>query len=513
MKLFSFTVSPAKPWLMLPVDNAGKKVDVAIACGDTVIKSFDMKLANGKAADWFTPIPVGAFSGKTLTVSINDDNAVHTQYCYCAATPWPKDIYKESLRPRLRFSPALGWTNDPNGLVFYKGEYHLFFQHNPYGTDWGNMTWGHAVSKDLLHWKELGDALHPDKFGTMFSGSAVVDVNNTSGFGTEQNPPMVLIYTAAGKPFTQCIAYSLNGRTFTKYDGNPVVPNQTDGNRDPKVYWNDKTQLWTMLFYVGHPNQVHTVEFWTSPNLKEWTKVSVYPGDCNGNGFMYECPDYFELPIEGTDETRWVVIAANAVYAVGKFDGTAFTPEVERLTGTQGCSYAAQTYFNMPDGRRIMLAWLRAYAPGMRFNQSMSVPHELGLVKTSDGIRLTRKPFAELASLRGEPLPADAAALPMPCELHVVAKDGQPASFKVGSLSFAINPADAKLTVNGRVYDWIPNKPFDATLYFDTTAVEIFSADGLVYIAHEAVTPAVETPFEASANLAVTAYPLQSILP
>ena len=282
MKLFSFTVSPAKPWLMLPVDNAGKKVDVAITCGDTVIKSFDMKLANGKAADWFTPIPVGAFSGKTLTVSINDDNAVHTQYCYCAATPWPKDIYKESLRPRLRFSPALGWTNDPNGLVFYKGEYHLFFQHNPYGTDWGNMTWGHAVSKDLLHWKELGDALHPDKFGTMFSGSAVVDVNNTSGFGTEQNPPMVLIYTAAGKPFTQCIAYSLNGRTFTKFDGNPVVPNQTDGNRDPKVYWNDKTQLWTMLFYVGHPNQVHTVEFWTSPNLKEWTKVSVYPGDCNG---------------------------------------------------------------------------------------------------------------------------------------------------------------------------------------------------------------------------------------
>ncbi|MBR6323912.1 MAG: hypothetical protein IKR62_02945, partial [Victivallales bacterium] len=170
-------------------------------------------------------------------------------------------------------------------------------------------------------------------------------------------------------------------------------------------------------------------------------------------------------------------------------------------------------YFNVPDGRRIMLAWLRAYAPGMRFNQSMSVPHEIGLVKTSDGIRLTRKPFAELASLRGEPLPANATTLPMPCELHVVAKDGQPASFKVGSLSFAINPADAKLTVNGRVYDWIPNKPFDATLYFDTTAVEIFSADGLVYIAHEAVTPAVETPFEASANLAVTAYPLQSILP
>jgi hypothetical protein len=144
---------------------------------------------------------------------------------------------------------------------------------------------------------------------------------------------------------------------------------------------------------------------------------------------------------------------------------------------------------------------------------AVSLPRFPGTCQTADGIRLTRKPLTELASLRGEPLPADATALPMPCELHVVAKDGQPASFKVGSLSFAINPADAKLTVNKRVYDWIPNKPFDATLYFDTTAIEIFSADGLVYIAHEAVTPAVETPFEASANLAVTAYPLQSILP
>ena len=245
-----------------------------------------------------------------------------------------------------------------------------------------------------------------------------------------------------------------------------------------------------MLFYVGHPNQVHTAEFWTSPNLKEWTKASVYPGDCNGNGFLYECPDYFELPVEGTDETRWVVIAANAVYAVGNFDGTTFTPEMERLTGTQGCSYAAQTYFNMPDGRRIMLAWLRAYAPRMRFNQSMSVPHELGLVKTADGIRLTRKPMAELVSLREAPLPAGAATLPMPCELHVMAKDGQPASFKVGTLSFAINPADAKLTINNRVYDWIPGKPFDATLYFDTTAVEIFSADGRLIQRFDAATTA-----------------------
>ncbi len=317
-------------------------------------------------------------------------------------------LYDETYRPQFHFTARQNWLNDPNGLVFYRGEYHLFFQHNPVGIDWGNMTWGHAVSSDLVHWRQLADALTPDALGTIFSGSAVVDWHNTSGFQTtgSKAPPLVAIYTAAGdtspeskgKPFTQCIAYSNDeGHTWTKYAANPALKHITGENRDPKVTWYAPNRSWIMALYLDKSE----FAFFSSPNLKEWTllqKLDV-PG-------VSECPDFFPMPVVGKPGTeRWVWTAANGHYLVGNFDGHTFTPETDlRQVDFGGNYYAVQSYSDIPqkDGRRIQIAWMAGGSyPQMPFNQQMSFPCRLTLHETSDGLRLFREPVAEISCLYG----------------------------------------------------------------------------------------------------------------
>ena len=227
----------------------------------------------------------------------------------------PEPVYHERYRPQFHFTPMKNWTNDPNGLVFYKGEYHLFFQHNPTGINWGNMTWGHAVSPDLVHWKQLDNAIEPDKLGTIFSGSAVVDWDNTAGFQTGDEKVIACIYTSAGNPFTQSIAYSNDrGRTWKKYEKNPVLKHIIGGNRDPKVFWHAPTKKWVMALYLDGDKYA----LFTSPNLKEWTKLS----DVAPSGGS-ECPDIFQLAVDGDSKnTKWVFWAGNGNYLIGVFDGT-----------------------------------------------------------------------------------------------------------------------------------------------------------------------------------------------
>jgi len=208
-------------------------------------------------------------------------------------------LYNEKYRPQFHFTPRENWTNDPNGLVYYKGEYHLFFQHNPSGINWGNMTWGHAISKDLMHWREVRDAIEPDELGTIFSGSAVVDWNNTSGLQTGKENVLVAFYTAAGKfakpekPFTQCIAYSNDrGRTWVKYKGNPVIGNmKDDDNRDPKVIWYEPAKRWIMALFLDAGDEFALL---SSEDLKKWDVIQylMLPR-------ARECPDFFELPVDG----------------------------------------------------------------------------------------------------------------------------------------------------------------------------------------------------------------------
>ena len=309
--------------------------------------------------------------------------------------------YKEAYRPQFHFTPKTNWTNDPNGLIHYKGEFHLFFQHNPFGIDWGNMTWGHAVSPDLVHWKQLPHALHPDELGTIFSGSGVVDWNNTGGFQTGDEAVLVNFYTSAGShapepvPFTQSIAYSNDrGRSWTKYEGNPVIEHIVGSNRDPKVIWHEPTQKWVMALYLDK----NAYALFGSTNLKEWTRLSDLQIPDT------ECPDIFELPVDGDAEnTRWVFWGAAGKYYVGDFDGTTFTPEGDAHRADYGANfYAAQTWSDVPasDGRRIQIAWMSgSKPPEMPFNQQMSFPCELTLRTTSEGIRLHREPVAEIETI------------------------------------------------------------------------------------------------------------------
>ena len=485
-----------QPYLNLPVKNGAEKRTLRLMVDGKVEREFQIELADAKP-DWWAFMDVTAFKGQSVVLQADklpEDSLGFKQIDQSDSIKDGQNIYQETLRPQFHFSPRRGWHNDPNGLVFYRGEYHLFFQHNPYGWDWGNMHWGHAVSRDLVHWTEKPEALYPDTNGTIFSGSAVVDWQNTSGFGKNGQPPIVLIYTSAGDQFAQCLAYSSDGgNTFAKYDANPVVKQITDGNRDPKVFWYEPAHRWVMVLWVGK-DQKNTVHFLTSPDLKQWTVVS------HVNDF-FECPDFFELPVDGNPaDKKWVLTAANSEYEVGTFDGQKFTAETAKLPGQRGEGfYAAQTYSDIPasDGRRIQIGWLRAASPGMPFNQCMSLPHELRLVQTADGPRLTYTPVRELQSLRAHehdfgPLTLQPdSANPLEnlkaelVELRAVFTPGKNSEivFNVRGATIRYDAQKQELQVNN-VTAPAPMHAGqeDITVYCDRTSLEIFASGGLVYV-------------------------------
>ena len=306
----------------------------------------------------------------------------------------PQDpAYDQRYRPQFHFTSLTNWLNDPNGCVFYNGEYHLFFQHDPISLQWGDMTWGHAVSTDMLHWQQLADAISPYDGGEIWSGSAVVDANNLSGFKQGAESPLVAAFTHAKQPYGQALAYSNDkGRTWQLYaNGAAVVPNQGMNNeeRDPKIFWHAASQKWVMVLWVGG------VRFFNSSDLKQWNFASDFP--CSA----YECPDLYQLPVDGnTQNMKWVLQDAGFNYWIGSFDGTKFVPEAGPFQGDLGSNfYAAQTWNNT--GSRVMqIAWMRGGVyPNMPFNQQMSFPCDLSLRTTAQGIRLCRLPIAEIQNL------------------------------------------------------------------------------------------------------------------
>lgn len=488
-------------YLHIPIKNGSTKRLVTLLVDSQVIVRNDIELADGDA-DWWASMDISAWKTKELTIRVDKLPEGSTALSSIQTSDSFKDadrLYREPLRGQFHFSPQRGWNNDPNGCVYYNGEYHLFFQHNPYGWGWGNMHWGHAVSKDLIHWEELGDKLLPDSMGPMFSGSAVVDWNNTSGFGKEGKPPLVLIYTAAGNPTVQAIAYSTDGRTFTKYAGNPVLNQITGGNRDPKVFWHEPTQKWVMVLYVELQGK-HTIHFFTSPNLRQWSQTSISEGIA-GTAYLFECPDFFELAVDGDKTNRkWVLLGANSEYAVGTFDGTRFTPEQTKLPGHRGRGfYAPQTFSDIPksDGRRIQIGWFQTETRGMSFNQSMTVPMELKLLGTPDGPRLSFTPVKELESLRTKTTTFDAMTLKpgdrnpfdslrletLEIRAQIEPNESSEIVLNVRDSMIIYDANKQEITVNGQ-RAWAPLRDgkLRLTIYCDRTGLEVFASDGLCYI-------------------------------
>lgn len=321
--------------------------------------------------------------------------------------------YTEAYRPQFHFTTPTNWINDPNGLVYANGEYHLFFQYNPFGDQWGHMSWGHAISTDLVQWQHRPVAIPElETSKTMiFSGSAVVDENNTSQLGTVAHPPLVAIYTAhRDGNQSQALAYSVDkGRTWSQYDKNPVLDIGNPNFRDPKVFWHGETNQWVMIVSLSEEKRV---SFYSSPDLKTWTHQSYFgnAGDLDG---IWECPDLFELPVPGSDENKWVLLASvgkTMQYFIGSFDGKTFTndnkPDVVLRPDYGPDFFAAITYNNAPaDAGRICIGWMsnHFYAgqlPTKPWRGAMAVPRVLTLENTKNGLRLAHAPVSALKKLR-----------------------------------------------------------------------------------------------------------------
>jgi Beta-fructosidases (levanase/invertase) len=376
-------------YLVLPVNNRAERVKLDIISSEQILYSLDIKYDSAEPA-YSAYINIERFTGREITPMLPGGIRAKAEF----ADDLPTGTYAEPHRPQVHFTAAYGWTNDPNGLIYTGGRYHMFFQHNPAGTEWGNMHWGHAVSCDLAHWDYLGDALFPDSLGTIFSGSAILDEHNVSGLGKNGEPPILLFYTAAGNPFTQCLAYSTDsGETFEKYASNPIVGHIAAENRDPKVIWCDELGKYVMALYLEGSEYI----LLGSDNLLDWNEFQrlSLPGDG-------ECPDFYPMLLDGTHR-KWVFSGAADYYFVGEIKDGKYVPDgpEKRLFGQDRQSYAAQTFSGLSGYRRVRIAWNTVWHnfSDSPFSMSMTFPAELEL-RTIGGIpTLCARPVREIESL------------------------------------------------------------------------------------------------------------------
>ncbi len=474
-----------KRYLKLPVNRHAATVNLCLYQGDTLLQDYNVQL-DTKNPEYDYYVDLRAYMGKEIFFTTDKASDYLPQL---TDTPPTDGIYREVCRPKAHFTASRGWINDPNGLCFYEGKYHLFYQHNPAGMLWQNMHWGHAISEDLLHWEELEIALFPDALGSMFSGSAVIDHENRTGLKENEHDVILLYYTAcpaqmtlsASKQTSQCLAYSTDGGiTFRKYDKNPLIPNIIGDNRDPKVVWVEEENCYYMALYLD----ANDFMLFRSNDLLNWEIVQTLTVP-----FAAECPDFYPL-ISDKGNRYWVFSDASDHYLIGKMEHGRYEPiTVPKRLHYGDKSYAAQSYYNSPDGRRIRIAWNQSACDTAAFTGSMTTPTEMFLSEDENGVSLCAKPIEAFSSLHqsfvGNAFPSPAADITLTLDMSENAK----ATLSLFGLEMHLDAADATFTVqNCKMPLKFENEYTTLRIITDTTSFEIYANDytALACVAHMA---------------------------
>lgn len=478
-------------YLRIPVSCTATVKKLILWEGETPVAEFDCRL-DPLFPEYEVFPEVTPFRGRELRVStVPEIGFVPSQ---CAARPQPTDV-TEAFRPMIHFTPKIGWINDPNGMIFHEGTYHMFYQYNPAGREWGNMHWGHAVSGDLLHWKEQDTALYPDDSGTMYSGSAVADTRNVSGLAREEGVPLLFFYTAAGgrnlrsagKGNTQCLAVSHDGgRTLEKFAGNPLNIRGEWHSRDPKVIYSEELQKYLLALYLAD----NRYGLYVSDTLTDWAFLQEV--ELEGET---ECPDIYRFPL--SDGVCYVLIGAADRYRVGRIAGGKWEP----LTGTKQLgftrrSYAAQSFSGV-SGRVLRIAWHKLKMPCLSAPNQMSIPTEMALVREGAEWMLTANPARELALLRGKTVSFPAGELTAPVflpleraayELHLTADGGAPLELCLFGQKLTIDPtADCLSFGKEEMPLFSGGTHMEVLVIADRCSLEVFTGGGRAYATFEAI--------------------------
>lgn len=413
-------------YLLLPVQESTDDARINVLVDGNVAETIYVRLAKSKT-DYTVPFDLTPYKGHDVMLDVvipqSRGSVREAKDDACWRGIVLADTFdtanREKYRPAFHHTPLYGWMNDPNGMFYKDGRWHLYYQYNPYGSKWQNMTWGHSVSDNLVNWEHLPEAIRPNGLGSVFSGSCAVDHDNTAGFG---NDAVIALYTSAGTSQMQSLALSTDGGlTFNIYPSNPVLTLESEA-RDPKVFWNDSTKEWNMI--LAHALD-HEMLIFSSPDMKSWTLQSSFGKGLGAQGGVWECPDLFELPVAGTDEKKWVLLCninpdgpfggSGTQYFVGDFDGKTFRADTDAAgnVSTKWLDYgkdhyATVTWSDAPDGRRVALGWMSnwqyaADVPTMQFRSANTLPREMGLFRAPDGeVYASSAPSPELEALRGK---------------------------------------------------------------------------------------------------------------